>query len=434
MKNDVSPADEMPPLGKVVILGIQHVIVMYAGTITIPLILGNAIGLNLRDVVLLLNANLLISGVATLFQTLGFWRFGARIPLIQGCSFIALTPMIMIGQQYGIEYIFGSVIVSGILTIFVAPIFSRFLHFFPPVVTGSLITIIGISLMPAAARWLGGGNPEAADFGSLSHLGLGLATIIITLIFYARFTGFIANSSILISLSGGTLIAAITGYTDFSMVSAAPWFDFVKPFAFGLPKLSVIPIILIFIAMIVIMVETIGTSLAVGELVDRKITPEILANTLRSNGLSTMLGGVFNSFPYNAFMQNTGLIAMTGVKSRYVMAFSGVVLILLGLFPKLAAIVATLPAPVLGGAAVIMFGMTAVTGIQQLSRVRYEGTHNAIIVAIALGLGMLPMSFPALFSGIKGPFKVIVESGAFMGALTVVTLNAMLNGVKKRRK
>jgi len=434
MQNDTSPVDEIPPLGKMATPGLQHVLIMYVETIAIPMILGNSMGLSLNDIALLINANLLICGVATLIQTIGFWKFGARIPLIQRCSFIALTSMIIIGHQYGITYIFGAVIACGALTILIAPVFSRLLRFFPPVVIGSLIMIIGISLIPAAARWLGGGNPAAADFGSLPDLGLGLATMIITLTVYVLFSGFMANSSILIGLVGGTLIALITGQTDFSSVSTASWFALIKPFEFGLPQFSPAPIILMFIAMIIIMAETTNTSMETGKLIEQKITPETLASTFRSNGLSTMLGGIFNSFPCDTFMQNTGFTALTGVKSRHVVACSGLILILLGSSPKLAAIIAALPPPVPGGVFVIMFGMVTITGVRQLARVRYEGTRNTIIVAVSLGVGLLPMSFPTLFSGITGPFKIIVGSGTFMGAFTAVILNALLNGPKSKEK
>lgn len=434
MKNNVSAVDEIPPLGKMVTLGLQHVLIMYAGTIAIPMLLGNAIGLSLSDIILLINANLLISGLATLIQTIGFWKFGARIPLIQGCSFVALTPVIMIGQQYGINYIFGAAIVCGVLIMLAAPIFGRLLHFFPPVVIGSLITIIGISLIPTAARWLGGGDPAAADFGSLPNLGLGLATMVIVLLVHVCFRGFIANSSILIGLVGGTVIAAIAGYTDFSAVSTAPWFALSHPFAFGAPKFALTPIVLLFIAMIIIMAETMGVGIAIGDMVDRKATPKLLTNTFRGTGLITTLGGIFNGFPNNTVMQNACLIALTNIKSRYVVAFSGVILILLGLFPKLAVVVAVLPPPVLGGATIIIFGITIVAGIRELSRVSYDETHNTIIAAVSISIGILPMSLPMLFSDIAGPFKVIVQNGAFMGAVAAVLLNAILNGVSVKEK
>ncbi|RCL00211.1 MAG: Uracil-xanthine permease [Candidatus Tokpelaia sp. JSC189] len=427
MQNNVSPVDRIPPLGKMMALGLQHVLVMYTGTIAIPMLLGNAIGLSLDNIIVLINTNLLISGVATLVQTIGFWKFGARIPLIQGCSFVALTPVIMIGQQYGLNYIFGAAIICGVLIIIAAPVFSRLLCFFPPVVIGSLITIIGISLIPTAARWLGGGDPAATDFGSLSNLSLGLVTMIIVLLVHVCFRGFIANNSILIGLLGGTMIAAIAGYTDFGAVNNAPWFALNRPFAFGLPKFAPTPIVLMLIAMIVIMIETMGVSITIGNIVDRKATPKLLTNTLRGTGLSTMLGGIFSSFPNNTLMQNACLIALTNIKSRYVITFSGVILILLGFFPKLAIIVAMLPPPVLGGATIIIFGITIVAGIRELSHVSYEETHNTIIVAVSISIGILPISLPLLFSGIEGPLKMILQNGAFMGAMMAVLLNSILN-------
>ncbi|WP_345795903.1 nucleobase:cation symporter-2 family protein [Castellaniella sp. MT123] len=424
----VHPVDEILPLKQLFTFGLQHVLVMYAGAVAVPLILGSALGLSQHDMVLLINANLLTSGIATLIQTIGCWKFGARLPLIQGCSFIAIAPMIMIGKQYGISHLFGSVIACGLITILIAPIFSRLLRFFPPVVIGSLITIIGVSLMPAAAIWLGGGNPDAADFGSGPNLLLGLATVAITLFIYARYKGFIGNLSVLIGLFAGTAIAAAFGMTSFAHVGEAAWFEISPPFAFGLPKFAVAPILIMTLAMLVIMAETTGNVLAIGTIVGRPSSQETLGNAFRSDGLATMLGGIFNSFPYNAFTQNTGLIALSNVKSRYVVAASGVIMMLMGMFPTLGAIIASIPRPVLGGCAIVMFGMTTVAGIQELSRVRFDGTCNGIIVAVSVSVGVLPMSFPALFGQVEGPLRLILDSGIFLGAITAVVLNILLNG------
>lgn len=428
----VHPVDEILPLRQLLTFGLQHVLVMYAGAVAVPLILGSALGLSQHDMVLLINANLLTSGVATLIQTIGFWKFGARLPLIQGCSFIAIAPMIMIGKQYGLSHLFGSVIACGFITILIAPIFSRLLKFFPPVVIGSLITIIGVSLMPAAAIWLGGGNPDSADFGSAPNLLLGLVTVAITLFIYARYKGFVGNLSVLIGLVAGTAIAALFGMTQFGHVSEAAWFEISPPFAFGLPSFSVAPILIMTLAMLVIMAETTGNVLAIGSIIGRPSSQETLGNAFRADGLSTMVGGMFNSFPYNAFTQNTGLIALSNVKSRYVVAASGAIMILMGMFPTLGAIVASIPRPVLGGCAIVMFGMTTVAGIQELSRVQFDGTRNGIIVAVSVSIGVLPMSLPALFAHIDGPLRLILDSGIFLGAITAVALNILLNGTNNK--
>lgn len=422
------PVDQRLPIRQLLTFGLQHVLVLYAGAVAVPLILGSALGLSNAQIVLLINANLLTSGIATLIQTLGFWKFGARLPLVQACSFIALAPMIMIGKEYGLAQVFGAVIAAGVITIALAPVFSRLLRFFPPVVIGSLITIIGISLMPAAAIWLGGGNPDAADFGAPANLLLGLATAAIILAVYARFSGFVGNLSVLIGLLLGSLLAAACGMTDFSRVGEAAWFELSAPMAFGVPQFSLTPILIMTLAMLVIMAETTGNCLAIGQLTGRSVDARTLGNAFRADGLSTVIGGLFNSFPYNAFTQNTGLIALSQVKSRFVVAAAGGIMILMGLFPKLGALIAAVPTPVLGGGAIVMFGMTTVAGIQELSRVRFEGTRNALVVAVSVSVGVLPMSFPALFAHAHGALKLVLESGIFLGAITAIVLNLLLNG------
>ncbi|AGZ35620.1 MAG: nucleobase:cation symporter-2 family protein [Pseudomonas sp.] len=423
----IHPVDEVLPPRELFTFGLQHVLVMYAGAVAVPLILGSALGLSHAQVVTLINANLLTSGIATLLQTLGLRCFGARLPLIQGCSFIALAPMIMIGKEFGLPHVFGAVIAAGALTMAIAPLFSRLLRFFPPVVIGSLITVIGISLMPAAAIWLGGGQPGAPDFGAPANLLLGLATVAITLVIHARFRGFIGNLSVLLGLIVGSLAAAACGMTDFSRVGAAAWFELSAPMAFGVPQFLLTPVLIMFLAMLVIMAETTGNCLAIGKLTGKPADPRTLGNAFRADGLSTMLGGLFNSFPYNAFTQNTGLIALSGVKSRYVVAAAGAIMVLMGLFPKLGALIASVPTPVLGGCAIVMFGMTTVAGIQELSRVRFEGTRNGLVVAVSVSIGVLPMSMPALFEHVSGPLKLVLESGIFLAAVSAIVLNLLLN-------
>lgn len=256
---------------------------------------------------------------------------------------------------------------------------------------------------------------------------LGLATVAITLVIHARFRGFIGNLSVLLGLIVGSLAAAACGMTDFSRVGAAAWFELSAPMAFGVPQFSLTPVLIMFLAMLVIMAETTGNCLAIGKLTGKPADPRTLGNAFRADGLSTMLGGLFNSFPYNAFTQNTGLIALSGVKSRYVVAAAGAIMVLMGLFPKLGALIASVPTPVLGGCAIVMFGMTTVAGIQELSRVRFEGTRNGLVVAVSVSIGVLPMSMPALFEHVSGPLKLVLESGIFLAAVSAIVLNLLLN-------
>ena len=189
--------DTVEGLPQLFLFGLQHVLVMYAGTVAVPLILGSALHFTPKQVIALISADLFTSGLATLLQTLGWWKFGARLPLIQGCSFICVAPMILIGSHYGIPTLYGAVISCGLFTIVVGPWFSRMLRFFPPVVIGSVITVIGLSLLPVAGGWLGGGDPSAADFGGFTHLGLGLATILLIVAIQRFGRGMIANLSVL---------------------------------------------------------------------------------------------------------------------------------------------------------------------------------------------------------------------------------------------
>jgi NCS2 family nucleobase:cation symporter-2 len=417
------PIDEIESLPRLFCFGLQHVLVMYAGTVAVPLILGAALHLTPAQVVALISADLFTSGLATLLQTLGWWKFGARLPLIQGCSFICVAPMILIGNRYGIPTIYGSIICCGLFMVIAGPFFSRVLRFFPPVVIGTVITVIGLTLMPIAGNWLGGGDSSAPTFGTFRPLSLGLATLAIILLIQRFARGIYANLSVLLGLIAGAALSALTGQASFSQVAATPWFAFAHPMLFGRPRFALLPALILCFAMLVIMTETTGNCLAIGEIAGRTIKPATLTAAFRADGVSTILGGIFNSFPYNAYSQNTGLVSLSKVKSRYVVAAAGAILVLLGLLPKIAAVIAAIPRPVLGGASLVMFGMTAMAGIEELTRVRYKGTSNGLIVAISLSAGVLPMATPQLFSHAPAAAQLFLNSGIFLGAFTAVLLN-----------
>jgi len=426
-----NPVDRLLPWRALFFYGWQHVLVMYAGTVTVPLIFGAAMGLSPRQLVALINADLFTCGLATLLQSVGIWRFGARLPLVQGCSFICLPAMILIGKQSGLATVYGAVIGCGFLTILIAPVFSRLLRFFPPAVIGSVIVSIGLSLIPTAAMWLGGGNPQGADFGSMINLGLGLGTILIILALYVWGSGFISNLSALLGMLIGTVAAILLGIAHFDEVGRSSWIAVTRPLMFGTPKFSLVPILVMEMAMLAVMTETTGNCLAIGRMVERPVSPRILADAFRADGLATMLGGVFNSFPYNAYSQNTGLIALSGVKSRYVLSAAGIIMFLMGLFPKLGAIIAGVPKPVLGGVGLVIFGMTVVAGIEELGRAQFEGTRNALLVAVSIGMGMLPTVLPTLFDRIPDVLKLLLGSSAVLCGFSAVTLNIFFNHFNK---
>jgi uric acid transporter len=400
---DRHPVDQMLPVGQLLLYGLQHVMSMYAGVIAVPLIVGSALGLPFPDLAYLLTAALLVSGLATLLQTLGFWKIGAKLPLVQGASFAAVASMLAIGKDAGggvrgLQFIFGAILVAGVIGFLLSGVFNRLLHFFPPVVTGSVITVIGISLLPVAIRWAGGGVVTAPTFGSMGNIGLAALTLAIILLIYRFLPGFMSRIAILAGLVIGTLVATALGMTDFGKIGQAQWFAVSTPFHFGAPQFSIAAIASMTIVMLVIMTETTADILAVGEVVDRPADGKTVVAGLRADCLSTAVsGGLLNSFSASAFAQNVGLVAITGIRSRFVVAASGVILVVLGLFPKIGAIVAAVPTPVLGGAGLALFATVAASGIRALGRVNYEGNNNLIIVALSIGMGVIPIAVPTFY-------------------------------------
>ena len=428
----VHPVDEILPLPKLFSYGLQHVLAMYAGAVAVPIILANALGLSTPDLIRLINADLFACGIATLIQTIGIGPVGARIPMIQGVTFASVVPMIIIGTEHGLPAVYGAIIVAGIFTFFIAPYFSRLIRLFPPVVTGTIVTIIGISLMPVAIMWIAGVSPADPNYASSTNLWLAGLTLLIVVLVNRFTTGFLSNLSVLIGLLGGTMIAYALGEVNFIEVTQADWLGLVTPLAFGMPTFDVSSIIAMLVVMSVCMVETTGDAIAIGEIVDKKVDKKTLSSCLQADGLSTCIGGFLNSFPYTAFAQNIGLIAVTNVKSRFVVATSGMILMVLGLFPKLAAVVASIPSPVLGGAGIAMFGMIIASGIRSLGKVDYENNHNLMIVALSIGVAMIPIGAPQFYHNFPPAAKIIFESGITFGSILAVVLNMVSNGLGQR--
>ena len=440
------PVDEIPPLRRLLPLGVQHVLAMYAGAVAVPLIVGGAMvgagQLEQSDIVHLIMADLFVAGIATIIQAVGFWRFGVRLPLMQGVTFAAVGPMITIGLNHGVTAIYGSVIACGLFMMLMAPVFGKLIRFFPPLVTGTIILIIGVSLMRVAAGWFGGGTGNGADFGSPAAIGMGFFTLVMIIAIERFAPESVRRVSILLGLLIGTVVAVPFGMTDWSHMGDYGWVGIVTPFQFGLPTFEISSVIALLIVAIVIMTETTGDIVAVGEIVEEKITPRRLADGLRADGLGTVIGGVFNTFPYTAFAQNVGLVAITGVKTRHVATVAGIILVLLGLLPKMAAVVEGIPLPVLGGAGVALFGMVAASGVRTLTKVAFNNT-NILVVAISVGVAMLteaklyytdralsdaPVNVALdLYHQFPDWFQTIFHSGISAGAITAILLNLLLN-------
>ncbi|ORT61157.1 nucleobase:cation symporter-2 family protein [Streptomyces sp. CB03238] len=421
------PVDEVPPRGQLAAFGLQHVLAMYAGAVAVPLIVGGAMGLSAADLAYLINADLLVCGIATLLQCVGWWRFGVRLPIMQGCTFAAVPPMVLIGTEGGgLTAIYGSVIVSGLAMILLAPVFGRLLRFFPPVVTGTVILIIGLSLLPVAGNWAAGGF-GSEDFGSPKNLALAAGVLLVVLAVQRFAPTFLSRVAVLLGIVVGMAVAVPLGFTGFDEVGEAAWLGASTPFHFGLPTFETAAIVSMLIVSLVIMTETTGDIVAIGELTDSKIEPRRLADGLRADGLSTMLGGVFNTFPYTAYAQNVGLVGMTRVRSRWVVAVAGGILVLLGLLPKLGAVVAAIPAPVLGGAGLVMFGTVAASGLRTLASVSFKDNHNLTVVAVSVAVGMLPVGVPEIYEHFPNWFQTVMDSGISAGCITAIVLNLLFN-------
>ncbi len=424
--------DTVPPLARLFPLGLQHVLAMYAGAVAVPLIVGGAMGLEGEELAFLISADLFIAGIATIVQSVGFWRFGVRLPLMQGVTFAAVGPMIAIGTSpngNGITDIFGATIACGLFMIIVAPFFSQLLRFFPPIVTGTVILIIGLSLMGVAAGWIVDNNPDGADPINVAYAG---GTLLLILLIERFAPPALQRVSVLLGLVIGTVAALfVPGMVDWSGVPDAEWIAFVTPFHFGLPTWNVAAIVSMIIVGIVIMTETTGDMIAIGEIVEKPVGRKQLADGLRADGLGTVLGGIFNTFPYTAFAQNVGLVSLTGVRSRFVATMAGGILIVLGLLPKVATAVEGVPRAVLGGAGIALFGMVAASGIRTLTKVRFNN-KNILVVAIAVGVALLPTVSPTIYHQFPEWFTLIFDSGISAGAITAILLNLLLNSEEMR--
>ncbi len=430
------PVDEVLAPHKLAVYGFQHVLAFYAGAVIVPILLASAIGLSEEQLIHLINADLLTCGIASIIQSVGFWKVGVRLPLLQGVTFTAVSPMIAIATAAesgtaGLLNIYGAVIVAGLFTLLIAPYFSRLIRFFPPVVTGSVITIIGIALLPVAAADAAGGAGPDLDPTSGKNLAYALGTLALIVLIQRVFKGFMATVAVLVGLLVGTLVAWVLGDAHFDSVASSDWVGATTPFHFGWPTFSLAAIISMIVVMLITAVETTGDVFATGEIVEKRVGREDIARALRADGLATTIGGVLNSFPYTCFAENVGLVRLTRVKSRYVVAAAGAIMIVIGLIPKAGAVVAGIPHPVLGGAALAMFATVAVVGFQTLSRVDFHDHRNVVIVATSIGLAMYVTAQPDVAKAVPSWAQIILGSGITLGSITAILLNFVFHHVGK---
>lgn len=405
------------------VLGLQHLLAMYAGAVAVPLLIGTGLGFNEAQMTYLISIDIFMCGIATLLQLVVTRFFGIGLPVVLGCAIQAVSPLILIGTKSGISAIYGAIIAAGI--------FSKIKVLFPPLVTGTVITVIGLTLIPVAITKIGGGDAAAANFGDPTNLLLGFVTIALIIGVQVFGKGFIRSIAVLIGLIGGTILAALLGLVDLSAIAHAPVFHLPQPFYFGLPTFDLWSIVLMIIISIVSLVESTGVYFALGDITEKPITGNDLKRGYRAEGLAVILGGIFNTFPYTGFSQNVGLVQLSGIKTRRPIFFSAIFLIVLGLFPKVGAIAQIIPEAVLGGGMLVMFGMVAVQGMRMLSKVDFMNDKNLLVIAVSIGFGLGFNMMPTLFSQMPETVQMFTGNGIVMSSLTAIVLNLFFNGLPK---
>jgi len=424
------PEDERLPLARSLVHGTQHVLSMYGGVVAVPLIVGGAAQLSSGQIGVLVASALFVSGITTLLQSLGVPFFGAKLPLVQGTTFGAVSTMlVIIADGDGLPSVFGAVIVAGVIGFLLAPVVSRLQPVFPPVVTGTIIAAMGISLLPVAAGWIMGTEGQEGD-GSALNLALAAITLVAVLIL-SRIRA-LSGIAILLGIAVGTVIAALLGGTDFSDVTSGAVVALPHPFAFGAPTFHLAAIVPMVVVIIVTLMETTANLFAVTKVVGTDLPPRRLADGLRADMAASALAPLVNSFPATAFAQNIGLISVTRVRSRFTVAAGGGILVLLGLVPLLGRIVAAVPQPVLGGAGIVLFGSVAAAGIRTLAEAPRtddrDAGHDTLIVAVSLSLAVLPIAVPGLYAALPDLVAMVLGSGVSAAAFSAVLLNLLLKG------
>ncbi|MEB9903615.1 xanthine permease, partial [Bacillus cereus] len=389
-------------------------------------------GLNQKELTYLVSIDLLMCGVATILQALSNRFFGIGLPVVLGCTFTAVGPMIAIGKQYGVSSIYGAIIAAGLFVVIFAKLFGKLVKLFPPVVTGSVVTVIGVTLVPAAINDMAGGV-GSKDFGSLENLALAFGVLLFIIIMYRFFDGFIRSISILLGLLFGTIVAAFMGKVSLQAVGEADWFHGIQPFYFGTPTFELTPIITMILVACVGIVEATGVYFALSDICNKKIGEKELTKGYRAEGLAMVLGGIFNAFPYTTYSQNVGLVQLTGVRNRVIIYTCGGMLIALGFIPKIAAITTIIPKSVLGGAMLAMFGMVMAYGIKMLSSVDFGRQENLLIVACSVGIGLGVTVVPTLFSQLPENIRILTDNGIVLGSASAVLLNIVFNMVPQRK-
>ncbi|WMJ79742.1 nucleobase:cation symporter-2 family protein [Clostridium sp. MB40-C1] len=415
--------DEKPPFPKAMILSFQTILTTFGGIVAVPLIVAEALGLPFSEITFWISCALLVSGIVTVIQAHGLGKIGSRLPIVMGTSFAFVGISINVGKNYGIAAMFCASMVAALLEVVLSGFIKPLKRFLPPVVTGTVVTLIGLTIIPVAINWLAGGV-GSPNYGSIKNIVVGLIIMVIIVVLNQFGNEFLSSAAIVIGIVCGYVLAAFTGMLDFSSVGSAAIFSIPKPFKYGF-KLNVASILAFIPVYLVATVETVGSTLAIGVACEHEVNGEELAGGVLCDGIGSVIAGVFNAGANTTFSQCTGLVNVTGVASRFVGILAGVLLIIAGLIPKFGALVAAMPNPVLGGAGIIMFGMIAGAGIKMLGEVKFD-RRNMLVVSVSLTLGLGVIFEPNILSNFPTSVQTIFGSGVTTGTIAAILLNIIL--------
>ena len=423
--------DKKLPLNKSIPLGIQHVLAMFAGNITVPIIVAGVFGQTPEQKIFLIQMALFVAGVATIIQTVGYKEIGARLPIVQGTSF-AFIPIMLPFKAAGLGAVFTAAFIGGIFQIFIGKVLKPIRHLFPPLVTGIVVLMIGFSLLKVGFMYAGGGgwlmNNKPEIFANANHLTVAASVFIVAIFFNLRGKGMASAASILIGIVAGFIVAAALGMVNYGKIASASWFAFPMPLQYGIDFVPGAIILMLFMS-VVTTIETIGdiSATTMGG-AKREATDKEISGGIMADGVGTAFGAIFNAMPNTSYSQNAGLVAFTGVVSRHVGTIAGIVLVLMGLFPKLGGIIAAMPESVIGGAALIMFGMIVAAGIKLISRAEMD-QRNLLILALSLSFGIGMSLLPDFVKNIPDfgiSLKLLLTTGLIPAGLLAFALNAIM--------
>ena len=423
--------DDKPKLLTQILLGLQHIFAAFGGIIVVPIVITAALGFDAKTGTALISSAILAAGIATFIQSKGVGPVGARVACIMGTDFTFVAPAIAVGAKFGLPGIFGATILGAIIVIILSFFVKPLMKLFPPIVTGTVVCLIGLTLLPVSIDWAAGGF-GAADYGSLKNISIALFIMIITLLLNHYGKGLVSSASILIGMVVGYIVCIPLGMVDFSSVGQASWLSLPRVLGYGI-NFNLKALLPFIPAYFVTIIGTVGCLKAINEVSQVESDEKRIGSGVLSDGIGSLIAGFFGALPNTSFSQNVGLIPLTKVASRYVAMMAGLLLVVLGLFPKFAALINIMPQPVLGGVGIVMFGTVAAAGIQTLSNVELNN-RNLLIIATSIGLGLGVTFRPDFIAQLPEGLKMIFSSGISTGTIVALLLNVMLKEEKKNEK